>query len=151
MIGDLTLWAERMITTLQDHMDTERGVLTEYGQIAEHATDEHVRFLVRLILDDEVRHHGLFAEMIASLRSQIGQETGSLGLPAFRRTHDRQALLAKTNELLAVEHEDIRELQALRAEISKVADVEWWSVLIDTMEMDNRKHIRLLEYIRDHA
>ena len=150
MIQDLTTWAEQLIRTLQDHMDTERDALREYGQIAEQATDEHVRFLVKMILDDEVRHHGVFADMINSLRVEMGQMDGG-GLPSFRRANDRTALLAKTNELLEVERDDVKELQALRKEISKVADTRWWSVIIDTMEMDNLKHIKLLEFIRDHA
>lgn len=151
MISDeLTTWAERMIRTLEDHMDTEREVLREYGAIVEQATDEHVRFLVRMILEDEVRHHGVFAEMVNSLRAEIGQAVGT-GLPAYSRNHDRSALRAKTDELLEIEREDIRELADLRKELGKVADTSWWSVIIDTMEMDNRKHIRLLEFIRNHA
>jgi rubrerythrin len=150
VIQDLTVWANQLIRTLQDHMDTERDALREYGQIAEQATDEHVRFLVKMILDDEVRHHGLFADMINSLRAEMGQSDDG-GLPAFRRTHDREALLAKTNELLGLEKEDVKELQSLRKEISRVADTRWWSVIVDTMEMDNLKHIKLLEFIRDHA
>lgn len=150
MIPDLTTWAEQLIRTLHGHMDSEREALSDYGQIAQQATDEHVRFLVKMILDDEVRHHGVFAEMINSLRVEMGQADGG-ALPPFRRTNDREALLAKTDELLALEREDVNELRALRKEISKVADTRWWSVIIDTMEMDNLKHIRLLEFIRDSA
>ena len=148
--GDLTAWAETLIQTLQGHMDNEREALTEYGELAASAPDDHVRFLMKLILDDEVRHHMLFAEMVNNLRAEI-EHTSRSGLPNVRRTEDRQALLAQTRALLQLEHEDVKELQALRREIRKVEDTAWWTVLIDAMEMDNRKHIRMLEFVRDHA
>jgi rubrerythrin len=150
VIRDLTTWAESLIQTLQGHMDNEREALTQYGELAASAPDDHVRFLMKLILDDEVRHHTLFAEMVNNLRSEI-ERTAPSGLPNVRRTEDRDALRAQTKTLLDLEHDDIKELQALRREISKVEDTAWWTVLIDSMEMDNRKHIRLLEFVRDHA
>ena len=150
MIGDLTTWAESLIATIHGHMDSERDALTQYGQLADAAADDHVRFLMRMILEDEVRHHTLFAEMASSLRAEI-EQTAPSGLPEMRRAEDREELLAKTGELLELEREDVKELQRLRREISKVEDTAWWAVLIDAMEMDNRKHIRLLEFVRDNA
>src|SRR5690606_24014468 len=100
---DLTVWAEELVRILQQHMDSEREALREYGQIAEQATDDHVRFLVRMILDDEIRHHGVFADMASTLRAEVGQPTAEASLPAFRHSEDREALLAKTNELLKLE------------------------------------------------
>ena len=148
--GDLTAWAETLIQTLQGHMDNEREALTQYGELADSAPDNHVRFLMKLILDDEVRHHTLFAEMVNHLRAEI-EHTAPSGLPNVRRTEHREVLLAQTKALLELEHDDVKELQALRKEISKVEDTAWWAVLIDAMETDNRKHIRMLEFVRDHA
>ena len=150
MIHDLTAWAETLIQTLQAHMDNEREALTQYGELADNAPDDHVRFLMRMILEDEVRHHSLFAEMINNLRAEIEQSDPS-GLPNIRRTEDRAALLAKTKELIELERDDVKELQGLRREITKVEDTAWWAVLVDAMEMDNLKHIRLLEFVRDNA
>lgn len=150
MIRDLTTWAEALIRSLQHHMDSEREALTQYGRLAESSPDDHVRFLMRVILEDEVRHHGFFADMINNLRAEMDQSDGA-GLPTMRRAEDREALRAQTEALLKLEREDIKELQQLRKEIGKVADTSWWKVLIDAMEADNRKHIRLLEFIHDNA
>jgi rubrerythrin len=147
---DVNVWAQRLITSLQEHMDTERDALTKYGELAESAPDEHVRFIVRLILDDEIRHHRLFAEMVAQLRAEMEQR-GEPGLPELRPSADSDALAQQTKELLAIERDDIKELRQLRKELKKVADTAWWSVLVDVMESDNRKHIRLLEFLRDNA
>jgi rubrerythrin len=150
VIRDLTTWAETLIQTLQGHMDNEREALTQYGELAGNAPDDHVRFLMKMILEDEVRHHSLFAEMVNNLRAEISQSEPS-GLPNMRRTEDRDVLLAQTKKLLELEHDDVKELQDLRREITKVEDTAWWAVIIDAMEMDNRKHIRLLEFVRDNA
>lgn len=150
MIRDLTTWAESLIRTLQHHMDSERDALTQYGRMAESSPDDHVRFLMRVILEDEVRHHGFFADMITNLRAEMDR-SGDGGLPKMRATEDREALRAKTAELLRLERDDIKELQELRKEIAKVADTSWWSVLIDAMEADNQKHVRMLEFIHDNA
>lgn len=147
---DITAWAQRIVNTLQDHMDNERDALTEYGHLALASPDGHVRFLMELILQDEVRHHRLFAEMVAALRRQIEQR-GEGGLPEMRPIEDPVALRAQTKTLLDLEREDIRELRALRRELGKVEDTSWWVVLIEMMEADNEKHIKLLEFVRDQT
>jgi hypothetical protein len=150
VIHDLTTWAESLLATLQAHMDGERDALRQYGELADASPDDHVRFLMKLILDDEVRHHGLLAEMATNLRAELERGDGD-GLPTMRRAADREALVARTDELLRLEREDVKELQRLRREISKVADTRWWGAIIDAMEMDNRKHIKLLEFVRENA
>lgn len=147
---EITAWAQRIVNTLQDHMDSERQALTEYGRLAVASPDGHVRFLMDLILQDEVRHHQLFAEMMAGLRREIEQR-GDGGLPAIQPVHDPDLLRAQTKMLLDLERDDIKELKALRKELSKVEDTSWWSVLVEMMEADNEKHIRLLEFIRDQT
>ena len=147
---DVTVWAQRIIDRLREHMDSERDALTEYARLAEDAPDDHVRFLMALILEDERRHHRLFAEMADSLEREIEHRAGG-DLPELRRTADTAALRAETKKLLDLERDDIGELRSLRREISKVEDTRWWSVLFDIMEADNRKHIAILEFVRDHA
>jgi len=147
---DVMVWAQRIIDRLQDHMDSEREALTRYGQLAETAPDGHVRFLMQLILEDEVRHHKLFAEMTEHLRREMDQR-GEPDLPDLRRTMDADALRAETKDLLALERADLKELKDLRNEVTKVADTRWWSALIDVMDADNRKHIAILKFVRDNA
>lgn len=144
------VWAQRIIDRLQEHMDSEREALTRYGELAEKAPDGHVRFLMQLILEDEVRHHKLFAEMSENLRREMDQR-GPAELPELRHSMDTDTLRAETKALLALEREDLKELKDLRREIVKVADTSWWSALIDVMDADNRKHIAILKFVRDSA
>ncbi|MGH2684289.1 MAG: hypothetical protein ACRDJP_02350 [Actinomycetota bacterium] len=147
---EITAWAQTLINTLQDHMDSEREALREYGRLAVASPDSHVRFLMDLILQDEVRHHQLFAEMMAGLRREVEQR-GDGGLPDMKPVLDPDALRAQTKALLDLERDDIKELRALRKQLGKVEDTSWWSVLVEVMEADNEKHIKLLEFIRDQT
>lgn len=149
---DIDAWARQLAGHLQEHMDTEREVLRSYGHLAEESTNDHVRYLINLILDDEVRHHRLFSEMIAWLRAE-SESRNPIGptVPSARAILDDPGLVAKTDELLQIEREDARELAELKEQVADVDDTRWWTVLIETMELDTNKHIRLLEYIRGLA
>ena len=149
---DLDLWARSIVEHVEHHMDTEREVLTRYGELANDTTDERIRYLIHLILDDEVRHHRLFTEMANWLRAATEHRpmTGPR-VPSFLSRTDgdsSEELLARTKQLLAFEREDLDELRDLRREITKVEDTAWWSALLDTMAHDTRKHIQLLEFIQ---
>lgn len=147
---EVAAWAQTLINTLQDHMDNEREALREYGRLSIASPESHVRFLMDLILQDEVRHHQLFAEMIAGLRREVEQR-GDGGLPSVQPVEDPATLRAQTKALLDLEREDIKELRALRKELAKVEDTAWWTILVEVMEADNQKHIKLLEFVRDQT
>lgn len=148
---DLETWARSVAEHVTHHMDTERDVLTRYGELANDIPDERLRYLIHLILDDEVRHHRVFAEMVNWLRAST--EFRPLQGPRVPSDVVRlegeglRELRARTSELLAFEREDLDELKDLRREVTRVEDTAWWAALVDTMEHDTRKHIQLLEYI----
>jgi rubrerythrin len=146
-------WARALANHLSWHMDTEREVLREYGRFAEEVSDERLRYLINLVLDDEVRHHRVFTELVNWLRAETEtREVPGPRVPDDMPTHeDRGAILAKTKHLLEVEREDAKELKALRREIDKVEDTAWWDILIEAMELDTKKHIKILEFIRDQV
>lgn len=149
---DLEIWARSIVAHVEHHMDTERDVLSRYGELATDSPDERLRYLIHLILDDEVRHHRLFAEMANWLRAatehrplagpRVPSDVTRLEGEAVRELRNR------TDELLAFEREDLDELRELRREVTRVEDTAWWAALVDTMEHDTRKHIQLLEFIQ---
>ncbi len=47
---DLDVWARSIVEHVEHHMETERDVLTQYGELANDTSDERVRYLVHLIL-----------------------------------------------------------------------------------------------------
>jgi rubrerythrin len=148
---DLSVWSQELINYLTAHMDSERDVLRSYAELADKAEQGHIRYLVELILADEVRHHQLFGEMINALRAEMDQRDISPRLPDYRPGEASAELLAETRRLLQLEKRDTRDLTRLKRQLEKVDDTRWWSVLVDVMKLDTKKHILLLELIEEGA
>jgi rubrerythrin len=144
---DLSVWSQQLVEYLTSHMDSEREVLRSYAQLVEDGQPDHVRYLVELILADEVRHHQLFGEMINALRAEMDQRDISPRLPDFTSGRASPELLAETRRLLELERHDARELSRLKRELGKVDDTRWWTVLVEVMRLDTKKHVELLEFI----
>ena len=54
------------------------------------------------------------------------------------------------SQFLAAERADAKQLRALRKELRPFRDTSLWVLLVELMEQDTAKHIRLLSFIRDH-
>jgi rubrerythrin len=143
----LAEWAQELIDRLSEHMDSERDALTAYQALVEQADDPRIRELAAQILDDEVRHHRRFDEIRAGLREEVEQRLPSAS-PTRLTDQQRGELLARTEQLLDLERDDVKELQQLAKRLRKVEDTAWRAGVVESMELDNRKHILLLEQIR---
>ena len=51
-------------------MQAERRLLEEYSAIAEKTESKAFRYLVNLLIEDEIRHHRLFGELAESLQTE---------------------------------------------------------------------------------
>lgn len=147
---DIDVWAQQLAHYLQHHMDTEREALRSYAHLAEETQSDQVRFLINMILDDEVRHHRIFQDMVNWIRAEHAQrddiesrigDTVTVG-------EEREHLIELTDQLLELEREDAEELKELEKMVTEVADTAWWSALVDAMRFDTRKHIMLLEAVK---
>ena len=143
----LSEWAQELLDHLGHHMDSEREALASYRDFAEQAGDPRVQHLATQILGDEIRHHQQMEEIRVALRDEIEQRLPRVERSPMTDEHRRE-LLRRTDELLALEREDVKELQRLAKQLRAVADTEWRGAVIEAMELDNRKHILILERIR---
>ena len=152
---DIDLWAQQLTHYLQEHMDTEREALRSYAHLAEETKSDRVRFLIQMVIDDEVRHHRLFQDMIHWMRSEhSGREDieSRIGKDVATGVGDeREHLIEMTEGLLEMERDDERELKELERIVTEVADTAWWSSLVEAMRLDTRKHIMLMEAIKELA
>ena len=64
---------------------------------------------------------------------------------------DRERILAETERLLAFEEEDNKDLERLAKELHDVRNTTLWQLVVRIMQLDNEKHRRILEFIRDRA
>lgn len=144
----VTEWAQDLARHLDDHMDNEREALRAYREMSGRA-DEQVALLVTQILDDEIRHHQQFAELRDALRAEVERRGRSNGRVKSMKPADIDALLAQTETLLTLERDDLKELRKLAKTLRQVEDTAWRAVIVESMELDTRKHVRLLEGVRD--
>jgi rubrerythrin len=135
-------WWAKVIHEFRAHVRGEGEFLAAYEALVARSEDESVRFLLELILGDEERHHELFT----SLADAAVGEGPFPGPP--RVTRDAaQALLEPTERFLAAEREESKKLAALRRSLKPVAGATLWPLVVELMEIDTTKHVRILEFL----
>ncbi|MEY2445912.1 MAG: hypothetical protein QOE00_2492, partial [Ilumatobacteraceae bacterium] len=63
----------RLLETLRTHAECEAEVLESYRRLVDDCPDEGVKYLGRLIIEDEERHHHVINEMCNRIDSWIIQ------------------------------------------------------------------------------
>lgn len=133
------------------HVEAEVGSLQAYERLAESTQSEAFRYLARLILDDERRHHRMLQDLADSIRSSTEMDTREPDVPYLDLYKDREAILEATKTLMAVEDADDKELKALAKQVRDFKDTTLWDLIIEILKADNAKHRLILKFIQDHA
>ena len=148
----LSVFEEKLYRHLADHVSSEADLIASYRELAEAPdTPEAARYLLRLVVDDEERHHRLVHEIALALGNGIAWRHDPDAVPGLPYRKPDPALEKITNQFLAAERADRKQLRALRKELRPFRDTTSWSLLIELMEHDTAKHIRLLTFVRDHV
>jgi rubrerythrin len=150
-----SVWERELFEHFRSHVDHERDLIAEYGELAESTSVPGFRYLAELILADEKRHHQLFADLAETIRSEaefrpVEPPVPSI-LPAQLSEGERQRILELTDRFLALEREDQRDLRRLAKQLEPVRDTTLWQLLVRLMQADTDKHIQILRFIRDHV
>lgn len=134
-------WWVSLAASFDGHIRSEAESIEEYEELYKTSDDPGIRFLMRLILDDERRHHSLFTQLAGAARRQSGLA------PDPRLDAESAALLAEpTRDYLADERRDLDRIAKLRKELSGPEE-GMWALILDLLAADTRKHIHILEYI----
>lgn len=146
-------WEDDVFHHVSSHGQVEGEILDEYERLAnDDDMSPAFRYLARMILDDEVRHHRIFDDLAATMRAMREHTDGERPIPELTGFHaDRFRITRVTEDLLRIERDDLRELKRFSKELKEVRNVNLWSFLIELMIDDTKKHIKILEYIRDRA
>ena len=144
----LSVSDSKLYQHLVDHIQSESGLIAEYERLIA-SPSAYVSFLAGLIAEDERRHHGLYEDWIESLKAIA--ELQFAGLPPVITESDASDLVSTTERLLEFERNDRTELKHLEKQIKDLKDTTLWGLVLEIMRMDTEKHIRILEFIRDHA
>jgi alkylated DNA nucleotide flippase Atl1 len=147
----LSVFEEKLHRHLTDHMSSETGLVASYRELAEApTTPDAARYLLRLVIEDEQRHHRVIGEIATAIGEGIAWRSDADTVPSMPRGELLPNLEDVTKRFLAAERADRKQLQALRKELRPFRDTTMWSLLVEVMELDTAKHIRLLTFIRDH-
>lgn len=133
-----------LVHLLTTHAHKESAILERYRRFAVEATAPAARYLVKLIVDDEERHHRLLAEMANAIAWE-GQSPVPT-LPDAFGDHD-DMLVTETQALLDAERADSRELKLLQRRLETFGDTTMWPLIVDLMLLDTEKHIHILRFI----
>jgi hypothetical protein len=137
---------------LARHLREEGALLEEYVEIAYTTPSKALSYLLRLLVEDEQRHHRQFADLLSSLKSEAELRAEEPVVPRldFHRD-DREGVLATTRRLLAHEESDAAELKRLRRELRDLEDTTLWGLLVEVMQRDTEKHIAILRFVEKHT
>lgn len=138
---------DEVIHMLRSHGEREGSLLSSYQRLAEQSDDEGLRYLVRLIMQDEARHHQQISEMLNNLHSSVWELDIEPKVPNMRLRHD-PGLREGTGRLLAFEKEDAKELRRLRSTLRGSKRHPLLPLLVSLMLHDTAKHIDILRFIR---
>jgi hypothetical protein len=146
-------WEDEIYEHVSTHGQVEGEILDEYQELA---NDEEMapafRYLAKMILDDEERHHQIFEDLAATMGAMREHSDAPPPIPSLEGFHtDRVHINRVTDELLRIERDDLRELKEFSKQLKDLRNINLWSFLIELMMDDTKKHIKILEYIRDRA
>ena len=140
-----------LVETIIRHGEHEGELLGRYRRFADEASSPAVRYLVHLIVEDEVRHHQLLVELANRIAWGFSSERPAAATPdAFPLDGAASELARETKALLEEEEKDRSALRTLRHQVSDYEDTTLWPVVIDMMLADTDKHAAILRYILRH-
>ena len=141
---------EWLLDAIERHALAERDALQQYVELATASNDPVIALVMRLILEDEERHHGLLKRMEASLRDALDWTYSPEALPSAGMPHQPVASgLAETaRALIDEERMGARFLRNLARQDKRI-DGGLPSLLLEMMAEDSDKHARLLQFVRD--
>jgi hypothetical protein len=140
----------RVLEILKTHDTREYALLQSYRRMIDESTDEGIRYLGKLIIEDEERHHELIAEMANRIESWILDATVEPATPALSPRVDPE-LLDATRQLIALEHEDAKQLRLLQRELRYAPATSLLPLLVKLMLQDTARHIKILRFIRSYT
>jgi rubrerythrin len=142
-------WEAELYEHLTSHEAIEGEMLVEYRDVAAASPSKAFRYLSDLIIEDEIRHHRIFRDLAAALKSDVELDPAEPVIPKMGDWgQDAATVLSLTENLLERERADATELRGLSSELKSLKPESLWHLLVHLMEMDTAKHIEILEFVQ---
>ncbi len=152
-IAGASVWEQEIYDYVTSHVSQEGAILQEYEELAKDPSGSPAfRYVAGLILADERRHHQLFNDLAESIRQMAELRAEDEPIPSLRGLRaDRDRIRAVTERLLQSERDDAKMLKELAKKMTDLRETTLWGLLIELMQDDTDKHIKILKFIRDRA
>jgi rubrerythrin len=152
LIQGASVWEQQLYDHVTAHGKNEGEILQAYQELAESTDTPAFAYVARIILDEERRHHQLLDALAETIRTTAELSGEPTPIPALGPlAEDRQRIVTETERLLRFEGEDNRDLDRLAKELHDVRNTTLWQLVVRIMQLDNEKHRRILEFVRDRA
>ncbi|TAJ85199.1 hypothetical protein EPO44_16515 [bacterium] len=139
---------ERLMNEFEVHEGQEGKFVQRYKEIAEKSENPLIKFLLRLIVSDEEKHHAITHAMVSTLKGDL---TWTKPAAAIRGLYElgkgKEELLKLTEDFIKVEKEGIEEYKKL-IKTSKGYYGGLFALLFRSMVHDSEKHVEFLEFLR---
>ncbi len=137
---------EHLLALVEAHIQAEGHDLEGYRELAA-SSDPVISELMKLVVEDEERHHALLKRLATRLRDDLTWESSKGALPADAAP---EAAVPHDPELVkgfvGHEHQGVRYLETLAREARDLKR-PLAALLLDSMALDSRKHELVLSYI----
>lgn len=143
--------ARALVAFLTSHEAREEETLAGYRQLAEVLPTAGLRYVARLILSDEQRHHQFFGDLSETVLAFEDLAARGMPVPPISGEADptaRQNALQSLEQFIRLEQEEQTDLERLAVDLKPSQETTLWSVIVQIMREDTERHIRLLEFMR---
>jgi nucleotide-binding universal stress UspA family protein len=133
-----------LLEAVKRHASEEARSVAAYGRLAQQTQDFVVATLMRLLAEDEERHHRLFDQIGTRLYNQLNWVTPATNASGARWSHPGWLALVR-----GFEQDEQRGSGALR-DLARRAQQQGdplTGVLLDSMAMDSERHAHLLRFV----
>jgi hypothetical protein len=141
---------EWLLNAIERHAAAEAGALEQYEYVSRESGDPVIALVMRLILEDEERHHGLLKRMEATLRDALDWTRSPNALPSsgVPRAPVEQELAEAVRSLIDEENSGARYMRGLARQEQQVGS-DLHALLLEMMALDSEKHAKLLGFVRE--
>ena len=142
--------ATEVVKALDRHGREEGEILARYERFVEDADSPVAQYLVRLIVDEERRHHRMLEELANTIAwGYLGDEDQPTVPHVPLHADYNREFRAETRALLHHELVDRKQLRHLERKVRRFGDVPMWQLLIELLRRDTEKHISILRFIQN--
>lgn len=144
-------WDRAAIGHIEAYLQRETDVVNGYEAMVETTTGA-ISYLLDQVISDEYRHHHVLAELAKAVGSATGRPeyaASEIPEPLPVAEEHRLQLLAETTRFIDIEKADQKDLHQLAGELRPAKASTIWPLLVELMELDTEKHLKVLRRIEE--